>query len=68
MTPVPHLQVPAFSITVNGFTCTDMLLMLEISQAPRAEPPQATVNQLSTKKLDVTAAAAQANPNSRVLT
>lgn len=27
MTPVFHLEVPAFSITLNGFTCTGMFLM-----------------------------------------
>lgn len=27
MTPVFHLEVPAFSVTLNGFTCPDMLLM-----------------------------------------
>lgn len=34
MTPVSHLQVPAFSITINGFTCADMLPMRRAVDAP----------------------------------
>lgn len=63
MTLVSHLEVPAFSITINGFTCTDMLLTratwtrrVGIQQdfcskftSTTCGAPQAAVDQLSTK-------------------
>lgn len=62
MTPMFHLEVPAFSLTLNGFTCTNMLPMRTLwmrgvgvlqdfapnSQVPRAEQ-QAAANLLSIK-------------------